>query len=484
MTNDAELLRRYAEEGVEEAFAEVVRRNLDLVYATALRCVRDGHRAEDVAQSVFIDLARKARALRTHPALVSWLYTSTRYAALKTLRAEQRRQAREQEAHLMHEMLSPEAAPEWERLRPILDDILHELGERDREVVLLRYFRGLPFAELARTLKLNEGTARMRVERALDRMSGLLARRGISSTAGALGVALGGATAGAAPAGLAASVTGAALAGAVGGGALGAVGFFLAMTKLKTLALGALLLSGLATAVIEVRANRALRSELAALASDPQRVQQENRRLRAEVAALAANNPDLAELARLRSRAAALRARPEGVTEATLRAPQNVGRATAAAAGETFGWAIRYNDFELAAQFIGFADDTPANRETFMAQCSPTVRDRFRTPEGVCAAAFFGALHKGAVSDPMVALQVFSVEEDKWPGEVKIKLWLRLESGQELEAADKYQQRAGGWGIKAVEMLGTNVLQAVRERLDPATGNYVGPKTPPPAARP
>src|SRR5688500_2234613 len=178
---DAELLRRYADDGAEEAFAELVRRNLDLVYAAALRCIGDGHRAQDVAQSVFTDLARKARTLRTHPALASWLYTSTRYSALKILRSEQRRQVREQEAHLMQEILSSELAPDWERLRPMLDDMLLELDERDREVVVLRYFRGLPFTELARTLQLQEGTARMRVGRALNRMSGLLARRGIRS---------------------------------------------------------------------------------------------------------------------------------------------------------------------------------------------------------------------------------------------------------------------------------------------------------------
>ena len=179
MINDVDLLRRYADKGSEEAFAQLVRRNLDLVYATALRHLGDRHRAEEVAQLVFIDFARKARSLRSHPAPVSWLYTSTRFAALKLRRTEQRRQAREQEAHTMQQMLSPEPAPDWERLRPILDDVLQSLGERDREIVLLRYFRGLAFADLARALQLNEGAARMRVDRALDRMSRLLAQRGI-----------------------------------------------------------------------------------------------------------------------------------------------------------------------------------------------------------------------------------------------------------------------------------------------------------------
>src|SRR5215212_9436040 len=98
MIADTELLRRYAEDESAAAFTELVRRNVDLVYAAALRRVGDTHCAKDVTQSVFIDLARKARTLRQHPSIVSWLYASTRFAALKMLRSEQRRGVREKEA--------------------------------------------------------------------------------------------------------------------------------------------------------------------------------------------------------------------------------------------------------------------------------------------------------------------------------------------------------------------------------------------------
>src|SRR5476651_619018 len=121
MIADSELLRRYAEEASEEAFAELVRRHLNLVYAAAIRQVGDAHRAEDVVQAVFTDLARKAAALWRRPVLVSWLYTSTRFAAAKAVRADQRRQVREQEAQTMNELLStPETPADWDRLRPVL----------------------------------------------------------------------------------------------------------------------------------------------------------------------------------------------------------------------------------------------------------------------------------------------------------------------------------------------------------------------------
>src|SRR5262245_58711478 len=107
MLTDSELLRLYAEERSEKAFAELVQRHVDLVYSSALRQVNgDAHRAQDIAQEVFGTLARKAGSLAQHPVLTGWLYTTTRHASAKVRRREARRVAREQEAHAMQVMLS------------------------------------------------------------------------------------------------------------------------------------------------------------------------------------------------------------------------------------------------------------------------------------------------------------------------------------------------------------------------------------------
>src|SRR5882672_11252481 len=215
MIEDAALLRRYAEEKSDPAFAELVRRHVNFVYACALRRVGgDAHLAEDVTQRVFTALARDAMALARREVLSGWLYTTARNASAQVVRGERRRQARESEAQIMNELTSASAHDaEWERLRPVLDDALDRLSDDDRQAVLLRFFEGKSFADVGAKLRLNENTARMRVERALDKLHGALAQRGVTSTTAALAVALANQAGVAAPAGLAASVTGVALAG-------------------------------------------------------------------------------------------------------------------------------------------------------------------------------------------------------------------------------------------------------------------------------
>ncbi|MGC4073682.1 MAG: sigma-70 family RNA polymerase sigma factor [Nibricoccus sp.] len=202
----AELLQRYARDRDQTAFSEFVQQHFNLVYATALRhAAHDTHLARDIAQSVFLSAAQHASTLSQHPALAGWLYKSTQRQAAKHIRTQRRWQAREQKAHAMNAAsTTPSPADElWLQLRPLLDDALHSLNERDREVVLLRYFEGLSFIDIGRQLGLAENSARMRVDRALEKVRLNLSRRGLTSTAAALGIVLSTHAVHAAPAGLA-----------------------------------------------------------------------------------------------------------------------------------------------------------------------------------------------------------------------------------------------------------------------------------------
>ena len=213
MTDDIELLRRYARTSSEEAFAVLVHRHIDFVYATALRQVQGTHRAEDVVQAVFIALAQKAAALCRRKELVGWLYISTHYAATDIIRKEARREARERTVSMIPQAFPDSAAAlDWEKLHPVLDAVLRDLSRVDRDAVLLRFFKDRSFDEIGAALQISEEAARKRVERALEKMRPLLVRRGITSTTGALAVALMNRGAVAAPAELAAHVTSAAVA--------------------------------------------------------------------------------------------------------------------------------------------------------------------------------------------------------------------------------------------------------------------------------
>ncbi len=215
---DGELLRRYAQERSEIAFEELVRRRINVVYSAALRQVNnDSHLAEDVTQAVFADLARKAGRLSHHPSLTAWLYTGTRFIAANVRRAEQRRAAREKEAHAMSAVdPTPESEPDWAQIRPLLDDAMRSLDAQDCQAVLLRHFERCSYSEIGSSLGLAEDAARMRVNRALEKLHDILAKRGVTSTSLALAGLLAGNAVGAAPAHLAARITNAATTGTTG----------------------------------------------------------------------------------------------------------------------------------------------------------------------------------------------------------------------------------------------------------------------------
>lgn len=204
MTEDIVQLRQFVENGDDEAFGQLVNRHFNLVYGTALRLTNgDSSLAQDVAQTVFTDLARKARFLSRDVRLGGWLYQAARFSAAKAVRTEKRRRARE-EAFVMNESLS-ESPREWEQLRPVLDAAMARLNAKDRDAVLLHYFEQKSFRVVGAALGLNDDAAQKRVSRAVAKLREILTRNGISVSASSLSGFLS-ATVPCAPAGLASSV--------------------------------------------------------------------------------------------------------------------------------------------------------------------------------------------------------------------------------------------------------------------------------------
>lgn len=256
MTDDASLLRSYAEERTETAFAELVRRHLDGVYSAALRRLGgDRHLAEDVSQQVFAALAGQAERLADRAELTGWLYTTTRNVAANVVRGERRRKSREQEATLMNEILAPATnEADWSRVAPVLDEAIDALAENDRAAILARFIDRRAFGEIGATLRISEDAARMRVERALEKLRALLERRGIGSTSAALGIALANHAVVAAPVGLAASVGAGAVSAAVAGGAM----LFMGTSLTKIAAVAGAVILGTAAVFVSLQKNRAI----------------------------------------------------------------------------------------------------------------------------------------------------------------------------------------------------------------------------------
>jgi RNA polymerase sigma factor (sigma-70 family) len=225
-----------------------------MVFRAVWRQLGDqSHAAEDVTQSVFILLARKAENLRSHPSLAGWLHVAVVNQVRDYVRSEARRGWREREAARL-KMNEPSASVEWSQLRPVIDASLSELCAEDREMVLLRFFHNRTLADIGAMFRVSEDAARMRLVRALDRLRGKLVRRGVVSTSAALVHALAGEAALAAPAtGFAAIVATTALSpvAILGTTAAATAGALTFMSTIKPIAAGLAILAAAGWAGLE-----------------------------------------------------------------------------------------------------------------------------------------------------------------------------------------------------------------------------------------
>jgi len=262
--DDHALLRHYAEQNSEAAFAAIVARHVDKVYSTALRHTRNTHAAEEITQAVFVILARKSGRLGGQVILSGWLYETARLTALTHIRSEIRRTRREQEAH-MQTALNENDSEVWPHIAPLLDDALAKLSAADRHAVVLRYFDGKSLGEVGAALGASEDAAKKRVTRAVEKLRGFFTKRGVTLTATVLTAAISANSVQAAPLGLAATVTATAAKSAVVSGSTltiikGALKI-MAWTKAKmaiVVGVGVLLAAGTTTVVVKHIHNQAV----------------------------------------------------------------------------------------------------------------------------------------------------------------------------------------------------------------------------------
>jgi len=405
MTDPQRLLAHYAVSGSEEAFRELVGRYLDLVYSTAVQLVDgDTHCAEDVAQTVFADLARLARKLPAGVMLGGWLHRRTCHVAANLMRSERRRQNRERQAVEMNALQdNPEAR--FEEIAPLLHEAIDQLSEPDQAAIVLRFFEGRDLRWIGEVLDTNEDAAQKRVSRALEKLHVLLVRRGVALSGAGLAAMLGTQAVTAAPAGLAACISAGALAttAATGGGATLGLLQLMATAKLK-IAVGTVVVAGLGTTLIlEHQAQARLREHSRAL---QQQVKQLARQAEGQSNLVIEANAggslpeeQFRELLRLRGEVSLLR--QQKAEWEKLRAENRHLRTAAAVQGS--GAASQPEKDYLPKEslaFAGYADPesamqsslwahTTLDGKTILAGFSPNQQAEWlkthKTPEGVAA---------------------------------------------------------------------------------------------------
>ena len=299
MTSDLDLLGQYARNRAQDAFTEIVRRHVDLVYSAALRQVHSPQLAEEVAQSVFTDLARNAGQLKPDTVLTAWLYQVTRRTAVDVVRKESRRQLREQIASEMNAMNA--TGTDWTNVEPFLDEAMHTLDETDRAAVLLRYFENKSLREVGQTLGTSDDAAQKRVSRAVERLREFFTKRNVTVGASGLAVLISANAVQAAPFGLAATISAAAvLAGTTLATTTTATAIkTIAMTTLQKNIITAAIAAAVGTGIYEAHQASTLRSQ-------NQTLQQQQATLTEQIAQLKSDNEGLSNRVAQASRSPSL----------------------------------------------------------------------------------------------------------------------------------------------------------------------------------
>lgn len=167
-----------ARSGDASAFTELVRRNQRAVYSLALRMLTDPHRAEDVAQEVFIRLHRKLALIQTDTHLLFWLRQVTTRLAIDRLRREPRYELLPMEEDPTSAGESPDGDPLLQRH---LRTLIAQLAPAARAVVLLRYQEDMDPADIAEVLEMPVNTVKSHLKRSLASLREKLDRPGMAA---------------------------------------------------------------------------------------------------------------------------------------------------------------------------------------------------------------------------------------------------------------------------------------------------------------
>ena len=443
---------------------------MDLVYSTAFRVLRNASLAEEVTQRAFQALAQNSQKLSHRSVLTGWLHETARNFAIATVRSEERRRLREQEAAAMRSLPSNDIGFDtlWNHIEPHLDEALARLSEGDRDALLLRYFERKTAREIGERLGLTEEAAQKRAARALDRLRAILAERGLAPPTAGLASLLSIQAVQSAPLGLTAAVIG--VAEAVGPSP-STIALIMASTKVK-IGLAAVLAAGIATPlVIQHQTNTRLLGEIAALrqqGAELSRLRDEVQRRTAEAQSLAQQREnERMELARLRGELAAAKT-PETRTASAVKRSQaakpraqedaseaakgglvqrdewrNVGFQAPSLTVKTLEWAKANGDTNVIANALAWADvKSRAGVEAIFAAAPESVRAKYGSADEYVLSLFN---HSGPLDDRHTLLSYRILEANVGEDEAILQLEYHYADGSTPTAPQRYVRIGNEW---------------------------------------
>src|SRR5262245_20223690 len=190
--SDPDLLRRFAADRDEAAFAVLVRRHGPLVWGVCRNLLPADADAEDAFQATFLALVRSAGSVRRTEALGAWLHGVAYRVAMKARRSAARRKHREAAA-AVPEPDAPVSDASWDELQAAVHQEVCRLPDELRLPFVLCGLEGRPQRDAADLLGWKVGTLSARLSQARQRLLDRLARRGVpvgvAAGAAVLGIA-------------------------------------------------------------------------------------------------------------------------------------------------------------------------------------------------------------------------------------------------------------------------------------------------------
>jgi RNA polymerase sigma-70 factor (ECF subfamily) len=172
-SSDDELIAAHAA-GDPRAFAELVRRHRDRMWAVALRTLRDREEAADALQEAFISAHRAAATFRAESQVTTWLHRIVVNACLDRIRRRQARPTVPLDDPGRAEPVVGRDAMADRETRMVVQDALAQLADDQRVPIILIDVEGYSVAEVSKMLGVAEGTVKSRCARGRVKLAKLL----------------------------------------------------------------------------------------------------------------------------------------------------------------------------------------------------------------------------------------------------------------------------------------------------------------------